>query len=99
MADLTGMLQAAAGAAGGEIEPLGVDYDGSADYLSRATDLTGNSDGKTFTFSAWLYPTVQPSAGFFFDIADPVGGVPNPKPLLYANLFQSIIDPSRNNAL
>jgi hypothetical protein len=79
MADLTGMLQAAAGAAGGEIEPLGVDYDGSADYLSRATDLTGNSDGKTFTFSAWLYPTVQPSAGFFFDIADPVGGVSNPK--------------------
>jgi hypothetical protein len=79
MADLTGMLQAAAGAAGdAEIEPLGVDYDGSADYLSRATDLTGNSDGKTFTFSAWLYPTVQPSSGFFFDIADPVGGVSNP---------------------
>jgi hypothetical protein len=79
MADLTGMLQAAAGAAGGdEIVPIGVDYDGSADYLSRATDLTGNSDGKTFTFSAWLYPTVQPSSGFFFDIADPVGGVSNP---------------------
>jgi hypothetical protein len=80
MADLLTNLAAAAGAAGdAEIEPLGVDYDGSADYLSRATDLTGNSDGKTFTFSAWLYPTVQPSSGFFFDIADPVGGVPNPK--------------------
>ena len=56
MADLTGMLQAAAGAAGDdEIVPIGVDYDGTNDYLSRATDLTGNSDGKTFTFSAWLY--------------------------------------------
>jgi hypothetical protein len=80
MADLLTNLAAAAGAAGGdEIVPIGVDYDGSADYLSRATDLTGNSDGKTFTFSAWLYPTVQPSSGFFFDIADPVGGVSNPK--------------------
>ena len=30
--DLTGMLQAAAGSAGGgEIEPLGVDYDGTND--------------------------------------------------------------------
>jgi hypothetical protein len=74
MADLLTNLAAAAGAAGDD----GVDYDGSADYLSRATDLTGNSDGKTFTFSAWLYPTVQPSSGFFFDIADPVGGVSNP---------------------
>ena len=54
--DLTGMLQAAAGSAGGgEIEPLGVDYDGTNDYLSRATDLTGNADGKTFTFSCWMY--------------------------------------------
>jgi hypothetical protein len=25
------------------------------DYLSRSTDLTGNADGKTFTFSAWVY--------------------------------------------
>jgi hypothetical protein len=56
--DLTGMLQAAAGAAGdAEIVPLGVDFDGTNDYLSRSSDLTGNGDGKTFTFSAWIYKT------------------------------------------
>lgn len=31
-----------------------VDLDGANDYLSRASDLTGNADGKTFTFSAWV---------------------------------------------
>lgn len=33
----------------------GVDFDGTTDYLSRATDLTGNVDSKTFTFSCWVY--------------------------------------------
>lgn len=32
-----------------------IDFDGTNDYLSRASDLTGNADGKTFTFSAWLW--------------------------------------------
>jgi hypothetical protein len=32
-----------------------VDFDGTNDYLSRSTDLTGNADGKTFTFSCWLW--------------------------------------------
>ncbi len=32
-----------------------IDFDGTNDYLSRASDLTGNADGKTFTFSAWVY--------------------------------------------
>jgi hypothetical protein len=68
MADLTGMLQAAAGAAGDdEIVPIGVDYDGTNDYLSRATDLTGNSDGKTFTFSAWIYETSGNSKIYHID--------------------------------
>jgi hypothetical protein len=31
------------------------EFDGTNDYLSRSTDLTGNADGKTFTFSAWIY--------------------------------------------
>jgi hypothetical protein len=35
--------------------PEGVSFDGSNDYLSRSSDLTGNADGKTFTFSAWVY--------------------------------------------
>lgn len=33
----------------------GVDFDGATDYLSRSTDLVGNVDSKTFTFSAWVY--------------------------------------------
>lgn len=32
-----------------------LDFDGTNDYLSRATDLVGNVDGKTFTLSAWLW--------------------------------------------
>lgn len=32
-----------------------VDFDGANDYLSRASDLTGNADGKTFTFSCWVW--------------------------------------------
>ena len=31
-----------------------VDFDGTNDLLSRA-NLTGNANGKTFTFSAWIY--------------------------------------------
>ena len=32
-----------------------VEFDGTNDYLSRSSDMTGNADGKTFTFSCWLY--------------------------------------------
>ena len=31
-----------------------IDFDGANDYLSRSSDLVGNVDGKTFTFSAWV---------------------------------------------
>jgi hypothetical protein len=41
--------------AGGEPDPEGVSFDGSNDYLSRSSDLSGNADGKTFTFSCWAY--------------------------------------------
>ncbi len=34
-----------------------VDFDGENDYLSRSSELTGNADGKTFTFSSWIYKT------------------------------------------
>lgn len=34
-----------------------IDYDGTNDFLSRSSDLTGNANGKTFTFSAWVYWT------------------------------------------
>ena len=33
------------------------EFDGANDYLSRSSDLAGNSDGKTFTFSVWGYFT------------------------------------------
>ncbi len=33
-----------------------VDFDGEDDYLSRSSDLIGNQDSKTFTFSTWVYP-------------------------------------------
>tara|TARA_R110000744_G_scaffold335603_1_gene440923 strand:- start:260 stop:2062 length:1803 start_codon:yes stop_codon:yes gene_type:complete len=32
-----------------------VSFDGSSDYLSRSSDMTGNADSKTFTFSCWYY--------------------------------------------
>ena len=31
------------------------EFDGTNDYLSRSSDLTGNSDNKTFTLSFWVY--------------------------------------------
>lgn len=43
--------------AGSEVKQVAeaIDFDGTNDYLSRASDLTGNADGKTFTFSAWVW--------------------------------------------
>jgi hypothetical protein len=49
------MLQAAAGFGVDVAGPIGVDFDGTNDYLSRSSDLVGNADGKTFTFSCWFY--------------------------------------------
>jgi hypothetical protein len=43
--------------ASGSPDPEGVSFDGTNDYLSRSSDLSGNADGKTFTFSAWVYFT------------------------------------------
>ena len=39
----------------GEVLPEAVSFDRANDYLYRSSDLTGNSDGKTFTFSCWFY--------------------------------------------
>ena len=41
--------------ASSEVLAEGVDFDGTYDYLSRSSDLVGNVDSKTFTFSAWVY--------------------------------------------
>lgn len=40
---------------GGVVAPEGTEFDGVTDYLSRSSDLVGNVDSKTFTFSAWVY--------------------------------------------
>jgi hypothetical protein len=37
------------------VTPIGIDLDGTNDYGSLGVDLTGNADGKTFTFSCWVY--------------------------------------------
>ena len=39
-----------------------IDFDGTNDYLSRSSDLVGNTDGKTFTFSAWVWLGETPTA-------------------------------------
>jgi hypothetical protein len=68
MSKLAKVLQAAAGNAGGAGElAAAIDFDGTNDYLSRASDLTGNADGKTFTFSAWIYETSGNSKIYHID--------------------------------
>jgi hypothetical protein len=56
MATKKKLLQAAAGniVAGGGEAAEGVSFDGN-DELIRSSNLTGATDGKTFTFSAWVY--------------------------------------------
>ncbi len=43
-----------------------VDFDGTNDYLSRSSDLTGNADGKTFTFSAWVWNLSSAQTGTIY---------------------------------
>ena len=38
-----------------EIQPHGVDFDGANDYLVKSSDFTANADGKTVTFSGWVW--------------------------------------------
>ena len=60
-------LQAAAGNTPAGDLAAAIDFDGTNDYLSRASDLTGNADGKTFTFSAWIYETSGNSKIYHID--------------------------------
>jgi len=39
----------------GALLPEATSFDGVTDYLSRSSDLVGNVDSKTFTFSCWVY--------------------------------------------
>ena len=60
---------AAASAASSVILPESTSFGGSSsgDYLGRSSDLTGNADGKTFTFSAWIYEAVGDSKIYHID--------------------------------
>ena len=49
-------LQAAAGNTPAGDLAAAIDFDGTNDYLSRSSDMTGNANSKTFTFSCWIYP-------------------------------------------
>jgi len=49
------VVQAAAGVSVAGDLAAAIDFDGTNDYLSRSSDMTGAVDGKTFTFSAWVY--------------------------------------------
>lgn len=51
-----------------------VDFDGTNDYLSRASDLTGNADGKTFTFSAWVWWSKTASSNRVYTMATGASG-------------------------
>ena len=51
----------------------GVDFDGVSDYLSRSSDLVGNVDSKTFTFSCWVYLGVKNSFNMIYEVKDTVG--------------------------
>jgi len=55
MSLLANKLIMCAGSGDEEILPEAIDFDGTNDYLSRSSDLVGNTDGKTFTFSCWVY--------------------------------------------
>jgi hypothetical protein len=39
-----------------------IDYDGTNDYLSRASDLTGNTNTSTITFSTWVWVNEAPAS-------------------------------------
>ena len=55
---------------GGVVVPEGVSFDGVTDYMSRSTDLVGNVDSKTFTFSCLVYRTDKGSNHEIFNFLD-----------------------------
>ncbi len=84
-------LKKAAG--GAEIIPLATDLDGVSDSLERSSDFTGNADGKTFTFSGWVYAGDASTANTFFtnNIAGSSVGI-------YMTLFSNILRCQGRNA-
>jgi hypothetical protein len=50
-----------------------IDFDGTNDFLSRSSDMTGNANSKTFTFSTFFYTAASGTRQRF--LADGVGYV------------------------
>ena len=48
-------LMSAFSGVAGPVEAQAIDFDGTNDYLSRSTDLVGNTNGNTVTHSFWVY--------------------------------------------
>jgi len=65
MSKLAKVLQAAAGNTPAGDLAAAIDFDGTNDYLSRSSDMTGNTDSKTFTFSCWIYKKSDLSYSIF----------------------------------
>jgi hypothetical protein len=53
-----------------------VEFDGISDYLSRSSDMTGNTNSKSFTYSMWVY--TDNSSGTFYIFTSDTGN--NGKP-------------------
>lgn len=60
-------MAAAVAAVFKQTQAEGVDFDGTNDYLSRSSDLIGNADGKTFTFSCWVYESNDGETWYYYD--------------------------------
>lgn len=52
-----------------------IDFDGTNDYLSRSSDLVGNADGKTFTFSAWVWMVSESSTKTIYNSFEGANGL------------------------
>ena len=68
------MFNAAGGIVAGGEAAEGVSFDGTNDYLSRTSDLTGNADGKTFTFSCWVYFVTTGTTQRIYTVQSGAGG-------------------------
>ena len=60
------IMMAAAGTTPSVVSAEAIDFDGVNDRLTRSTDFTGNTDGKTFTFSAWIWYPIESAAQYVF---------------------------------
>ena len=72
---LAALLQGAAATPPvGEGDAFAIDLDGTNDYFSRASDFAGNADGKTFTFSAWVWWSKTSSSNRVYTVATSSSG-------------------------